>query len=399
MTFKVAVVSDIHAYTHTPAGSSAPSRLKANDLNKSSTQHPLLALHALIQEQNVRADYLVCPGDLCHKADMDAAQYAWTEVERLAQMLEVKRFFGVTGNHDLDSRYVMPSTLDPKEALRAMQPPFPIPGADSDDANTSYWANHFAVLTNTSVRALLIDTCSTHGLKKNETDHGRITPQTLGRIRKHLHDDKGEYAINLALCHHHPQQHSELELGEYDFMRDGQQLLQLIGSGDFGSWIVIHGHKHHPKITYAAGGNTSPVVFSAGSFSVLLDPQQGSQQNTFHLLEIESEPVRSTLHGQARTFEFDFGRGWRPANDDSAIPYQAGFGFRGDLHPLAAKIAAAIPDSMKTICELAGQIPDLRYLLPSDRTHLLGMLRKRHGIGNAFDKHRKQTVLYREDHG
>lgn len=399
MPFKVAVVSDIHAYTNTPAGASAPSRLKANDLNKPPTQHPLLALHAMIREQNLKADYLICPGDLCHKADMGAAQYAWTEIEKLAQMLQVRRFFGVTGNHDLDSRYVTPGTTDPKEALRAMQPAYPIPGADSEGANTSYWANHFAVLTDTGVRALLIDTCSTHGLKENEIDHGRITPQTLGRIRTSLQHNAGEHAINLAICHHHPQQHSELELGEYDFMRDGQQFLQLIGSGEFGSWIVIHGHKHHPKITYAAGGNTSPVVFSAGSFSVLLDPQHGSQQNTFHLLEIESDAVGSTLRGQARTFEFDFGRGWRSANEDSAIPYQAGFGFRGDLHQLAEQVAAAIPDNMKTIGELAVQLPSLRYLLPSDRTHLFAVLRRRNGIETAFDNHRKETVLYRENYG
>jgi hypothetical protein len=193
-------------------------------------------------------------------------------------MLGVKRFFGVTGNHDLDSRYLAPGTLDPKEALRALQPPYPVPGDNCNAANTSYWLDHFAVLTDTGVRAVLIDTCGSHGLQKDEMKHGRISTQTLHRIRKHLQDDGDEYAINLAICHHHPQQHSELELGEYDFMRDGQQFLQLIGSGEFGSWIVIHGHKHHPKITYAAGGNTSPVVFSAGSFSVLLE---GAEPDSF----------------------------------------------------------------------------------------------------------------------
>lgn len=172
----------------------------------------------------------------------------------------------------------------------------------------------------------------------------------------------------------------------------------MIGSGEFGSWIVIHGHKHHPKITYAAGGNHSPVVFSAGSFSVLLDPQHGTQQNTFHLLEIEAEDLRSTLRGQAHTFEFDFGKGWRPATDSSAIPYEAGFGFRGDLHELAIRIAAAVPDDNKLFSELAGQITDMRYLLPGDRVYLFAILRKRHGIDNAFDPHRKETVLYRGEH-
>jgi predicted phosphodiesterase len=399
MTFKVAVVSDIHAYTNTPTGSSAPSHLKANDVSKPVAQHPMLALHELVQRQAFDADYLICPGDLCDKADTQAAQYAWTELEKLASILKVKRFFGVTGNHDLDSRYVAQGTIDPKDALRAMHPPYPIPSSEDSMANNSYWLDHFAFLTDANVRTLLLNTCGTHGYQKDEIKHGRIGVPTLQRIRKHLETDCAPYAINLAVCHHHPQQHSELELGEYDFMRDGQQFLQLIGSGEFGSWIVIHGHKHHPKITYAAGGNTSPIVFSAGSFSVLLDPQHGSQQNTFHLLEIESVEVGSTLRGQVRTFEFDFGRGWRPAHEDSAIPYHAGFGFRGDLQELAANLAAAIPDSHKAIGELANQLPSLKYLLPSDRAYLFETLRKRHGLGSAFDLDRKDTVVYKENHG
>lgn len=399
MTFKVAVVSDIHAYTRTEAGSSAPSHLKVNEVGKPIAQNPMRALHELIQQQTIQADYLICPGDLCDRADTQAAQYAWTELEKLANMLQVQRFFGVTGNHDLDSRYLSPGTLDPKDALRAMQPSYPIPGPEFDSANDSYWLNHFAFLADSNVRTVLLNTCGTHGLQKDEMAHGRIGASTLQRIQDCLRKDGDKFAINLAICHHHPQQHSELELGEYDFMRDGQQFLQLIGSGEFGRWIVIHGHKHHPKISYAAGGNTSAVVFSAGSFSVLLDPLHGSQQNTFHVLEIETDIFNSTLRGHARTFEFDFGRGWRPAHDDSALPYHAGFGFRGDLHELATSVLAAIPDNHKTISELASQFPDLQYLLPSDRAYLFDTLRKRHSIGNAFDKYRKETVLYRENHG
>src|SRR5579862_358653 len=178
MAFTVAVVSDVHAYTTTPPGSSAPSHLKANDVTKPAAQHPLRALHALIEDQTISADYLICPGDLCDRADTPAAQYAWTELEKLGTILHVKRFFGVTGNHDLDSKYLAPGTLDPKEALRALQPPYPIPGAASNDANNSYWLDNFAVLTDPGVRSLLINTCGAHGLKSDEMKHGRISTST-----------------------------------------------------------------------------------------------------------------------------------------------------------------------------------------------------------------------------
>lgn len=394
MNLKVLVASDLHAYT---TRKPAPSFIEANVHDKPTSQHPLLALAALIDERQLVADYLICPGDLCDRADVPAAQYAWTQLESLSTKLKTRRFFGVTGNHDLDSRYLRPETQDPKEALRAMRPSYPVPDPvpGSQSLNQAYWLDHFAIMKEDGIRTLLLDTCATHGMNPKEIDHGRITPSTLERLKQSLSNDSNEYSINLAICHHHPQQQAELE-DDYDFMREGQLFLELLGSGQFGNWLVIHGHRHNPKLTYAAGGNTSPIVFSAGSLSVYLGPAQyGSMHNTFHIIDIEPGHDRSTLRGQVETFEFAFGHGWRPASaDSSSMPFKTGFGFRGDLYELAEAASREV-DGTLPFTELLAQVPMLKYLLPSDRTNLLALLRKRFHVHSAYDDALEELVFYR----
>src|SRR5207248_25638 len=119
-----------------------------------------------------------------------------------------------------------------------------------------------------AMRILLIDSCAYHGVK-GEHNHGRISDATLGEIDRRLSAD-GPCALNLLVCHHHPQKLAEYKLGDYDDMVNGQKLLDLLGYGKHGDWVVLHGHKHCPKVSYAAGGATSPLVFSCGSVGARL---------------------------------------------------------------------------------------------------------------------------------
>ena len=144
-----------------------------------------------------------------------------------------------------------------------------------------YWAKHFAIMRKQEYRLLLLNSCAYHGGQDSEKDHGHSYEATLGLIREALEADCRPAAVNLLLCHHHPQQHQEFKLGDYDAMKNGQLLLELLGSGQLGHWLIIHGHKHHPKLCYASGGAASPVIFSAGSLSVDIQHElQGSAQTS-----------------------------------------------------------------------------------------------------------------------
>jgi hypothetical protein len=73
----------------------------------------------------------------------------------------------------------------------------------------------------------------------------------------------------------------------------GQFLLDLLAYDSNGDWVVLHGHKHCPKISYAAGGVTSPIVFSCGSIGAKLYPElNGNVRNQWYLLEFSSPSFR-----------------------------------------------------------------------------------------------------------
>lgn len=286
---KIAVVSDLHVYTSAEPGK-APSFLKTEEAVANPLQSPLNSLDILIAEKKMTADFLFCPGDLCDRADGQALRFAWRKLSELGQHLKAD-VVATTGNHDIDSRHS--SELEAANSVKQLSN-YPI--GDSTLAN-EYWAKHFTVLeyAKTDCRIAILNSSACHGQIDIEKNHGRIQETTLRQLERKLTEASAP-AANILLCHHNPQQQSELLLGEDDWMRSGQPLLDLLSTPELGSWMVVHGHKHHPKLTYAAGGGTSPVVLSCGSFAAHLFPQLSSRtKNQFHLIEVNIP--RSRTHG------------------------------------------------------------------------------------------------------
>ena len=134
-----------------------------------------------------------------------------------------------------------------------LAPPFPLPG----DLWDRYWARHYAIVDDPNCRLVILNSSAYHGQTDEEQNHGRVDTFTLEQMKAELLGVSSP-KLNILLCHHHPQQHSEYNLGEDDLMKHGQLLLDTLGSGDIGQWLVIHGHKHHPKITYAQALRSRP---------------------------------------------------------------------------------------------------------------------------------------------
>ena len=105
-------------------------------------------------------------------------------------------------------------------------------------------------------------------------------------------------------------------------MTNGSLLLELLGSGEFGRWLVVHGHKHHPKLTYASGGAASAVIFSAGSLSVDIQHElQGHSRNQFYLIDLPlNEIAKGRFVGRIEAWDWTNGRGWIPAGPSSGLP-------------------------------------------------------------------------------
>ena len=99
-------------------------------------------LKKLISNESLRADLLICGGDLGDNAQPDGIRYAWQAVNEIGALLKASQIVATVGNHDMDSRQLF-NKYDPREALQSLSPPFPLPDTALNDL---YWSQHFAVL-------------------------------------------------------------------------------------------------------------------------------------------------------------------------------------------------------------------------------------------------------------
>jgi metallophosphoesterase superfamily enzyme len=102
---KIAVVSDLHTHDGSSAELGAPSMLGTSDPEDQPKRHPISGLKKLISDNKLRADILLCSGDLANKATPSGLNYAWRQLEILKNALGARKLIATAGNHDMDSRY------------------------------------------------------------------------------------------------------------------------------------------------------------------------------------------------------------------------------------------------------------------------------------------------------
>lgn len=358
---KLAIASDLHAHSNHAV---SPSHLNTSAPEAEANQHPITGLVTLIEKEHLTATALLCPGDLGHQADQQGIRYSWNALRLLSASLGAEFYTATAGNHDIDSRY-QGNDHAPEHILKGLKPTFPLGDDRFDDR---YWARAYVIKDTDSFRLVLLNSSAYHGNTPAEKNHGRIDKQTLEDLNKDL-TVRGRREINILLCHHHPHQHSELGLGEDDVMKQGQLLLDLLGSGQHGRWLVIHGHKHHPKISYAAGGGASAIVFAAGSLCSTLYPElQTVARNQFYLVEIDPNDCAHGLVGRIQAWDWASGIGWIRGGDTSGLPAHFGFGLRADPSLVAKQVADIVNACPVPIpwVTLTQQYADILYALPQD---------------------------------
>ena len=156
-------------------------------------------------------------------------------------------------------------------------------------------------------------------------------------------------------------------------MDGGPGLLDLLRSGKYGRWMVIHGHRHMPHLTYALGGAASPVIFSAASFSVDLHLAiQARSRNQFYVLRFALDQTRALGLSFAGRFESWYWvprSGWEVTPSELSLPAEGGFGYREDGRLIAQTIHDYMrnaPRQSMSWDELTSEFPRLAYLIPED---------------------------------
>lgn len=362
---RIAVASDLHAYeTLGSDTATSPSHLRVSLPENEPGKHPISGLLKLIETERLTADLFLCAGDIGDKAQPVGIQYAWKAIHEVGRKLGASLVAATSGNHDLDSRYINTDDADAKGFLLGLEPPYPLP---DESLNDKYWARNYVVVDRDQYRLVILNSSAYHGTAPGEIDHGRISASTLSSISKDL-DRLEPKLVNLLLCHHHPQQHMELNLGDYDVMRNGQELLDMLGSGRYGRWLVVHGHKHHPKVTYASGAATSPVIFSAGSLCAKLYLElQTKARNQFYMISLTHQHLKDFgLVGTLKAWDWAHGDGWAPAAGvNSGLPAESAFGYRGEPRQIARRISTLVVEKLgwREVCV---RIPEAAYYLGQD---------------------------------
>lgn len=377
--FRIALLSDLHAGTKAAAQPAGDVKLYSDVEHASPTEHPLYGLHALIEQECLETDAIVCPGDMTNKAEKQAINFVWRELHILKGKLKAKAIIATVGNHDVDSRNHSGDGF-PRETLMRLVPSFP---AGDDALSDHYWAHGYYICRVGEVRFLIINSCWLHEAR-DELNRGAITTYTLEKIAQELNQSSGGLA-SIAVLHHHPHPHTELGLGTDDVIQNGQALLSMLSHD--GSWLVIHGHKHHPKIETAQGQFQPPFVLACGSFSGRLEGANAHvSRNYFHILEMDLG--NHAARGRVLSWAWLPGAGWRRyQSSDGQFPTEFGFGREQNIDDIAQGIETSLGrSSFAQWQRLQRENPQIGYLMPAELAYLIASLEKKYGITVVYDR-------------
>ena len=134
--------------------------------------------------------------------------------------------------------------------------------------------------------------------------------------------------------------------------------------------LVLHGHKHQPRLKTHFSNNRHPFVsLCAGSFSAILHPLyfEGSS-NLFHVMNIDGRDQSSNgIQGTLQSWTYTATGTWKPSHENRGIPAVEAFGslatptqIKNDLKRVVPKLMADL-----TVCkwaDLVRQQPHLEFV-------------------------------------
>jgi predicted phosphodiesterase len=354
-----AVVSDLHCRLATDTKDSF---LTVGGLRTPSGRHPVQALLDLIDQENLRVDGLVVPGDLTNKARIEGLGKAWDYSLEIGRKLGAAHVIPVIGNHDIDSHRTEPEK-PVFYGVRNVHPDFPFQDAA---AINSFFADGYCLLKIGVADVIAINTVIDHtdaasakrgafGIDRIERMEGALT----GNLKS---------ALRIAVMHHHPTLHTGTFLEDNDVIPTGDELLAALRR--LGCRLVVHGHKHFTRLSNVDG----ITVLASGSFSAMLYEFGTSVSNTFHIVELEGDDPES-VRGLVHTWVFRYGSGWRRSNAEHAgFPFISGFGRKANLADIIESLRAlgeSDKNKMRFLqSDLLQAVPEAEYLAPSERSQV-----------------------------
>lgn len=407
---RVAIIGDPHFFTPSDAGNASISHVRLTSsgefIDRQPQHNPWEGLKLMVSEQSIVADVLLCVGDITYCADNIGLKKAWDELQQLAALLGARHLVTATGNHDILSRSIakriatnptreLSSALGLFEPLKTLSPPYPVVeftngiAVDHRLTRTKYFGDSLVLVEADHYRILVLNSCCEHGSDAYQYERGTFPKSAQRALAEELNSATSE-KINILVCHHPPEPHSEHDLGSHDFIENGEALIQCLER--HGSWLIVHGHKHHGRITYAKGTGSAPVIFAAASLGIHLDLTLSGMRNQFYCTDVYQKSTGRLL-GKVAAWDWFMGTGWRKATPKPGGIFDGcGFGARQPIEDIAEEISKLIPCSWQ---DVASQIPNVAFLTPDEMNLLELRLRSQYSVVIEPDDNGYWTELAR----
>src|SRR5690606_27273146 len=98
-----------------------------------------------------------------------------------------------------------------------------------------FWDTGFTFVEDDDYQILVVNSTHYHthydkdSPMENPAVKGRMDLAQIEEIEKYLKENNNPHKIKIGLVHHHPIKHSRQELGEHDFIENGESFLNVLG--------------------------------------------------------------------------------------------------------------------------------------------------------------------------
>jgi predicted phosphodiesterase len=377
------VLSDLHCVGDDGAAHEGDSLIRL-PARTGRARTPFQGLLHLIEREKLTADYLLCCGDLTNRAGVDGFRLGWEKLEEVAKALGARSLIFTPGNHDLDVLNThgtgdIEVCLDAATRSSGLRPS----KATTHDIRT----DGFEIYEHGAVRLINIDSNG-----RAPTEHkgkiGKVDIDTVDSLEAAL-GELDHLPVNIVICHHHPFRHGDIDVADYSAMEGAPELLTMIERRPEATWVIVHGHKHYPRIA-----SVSPrlTVFSAGSVAgTFRGPLQCAARNQCYSIRVLRDPRLGAAYppvGEFRAWDWAAIR-WIDALDGFNIPRFGGFGANVALPDLTSRIADFVrigPGERRDAHEVSREFPLLRYLPPAEVERCADQLLEVHEIEVLISK-------------
>ncbi len=374
---KLVVISDLHYRKH------------ANDEVRPAAASrggggfdPVAAFAEMLEKDNVKADYLICPGDITDRASRDGLKSGWEKLNQIKNIVGARHLIVATGNHEVCSRVMddahdragnAEASVDPLGMLQEI-PQYPSSIWNGQDRKWVYWGRGYEFISDGDILFLLINSSHFHPtMKVNEFERGRISDHALKSLASDMkeHLKKVKPKVCIAILHHPPVNHEAQnhELGRIEMFNGGRLVDTFDKSGR--PWLILHGHKHDGRVVMAQGAGNHPIVFAAGSIGADLQGHQASLHTKLqgYVLTIEvPENTLPSLRGTIDAYAW-IENSWSHATSTKhGIPHGCGFA----SPPINVNAAAeSLKDAANkkgveylNLTEIYEEVPEFKYMMP-----------------------------------